>query len=192
MVLIIWLMSVISIFRNIVAHVGLTLQHLLYQIELKLNVMQLGQTLISLHKYWYHVKKKTMDAMAVMHTMLTNGFMKITSLTRLVLFIKQEVGIMELVAVLCLSAEIANQEKLVTSLINTMFIELMNMVTSLVRKQWCKSFTNVVHLLVQLLCPNLLMIILVVFTMTQLAIYTQFMKLQLWAGVKKTELSSGM
>ena len=76
-----------------------------------------------------------MDAMAVMHTMLTNGFMKITSLTRLVLFIKQEVGIMELVAVLCLSAEIANQEKLVTSLINTMFIELMNMVTSLVRKQ---------------------------------------------------------
>ena len=37
--------------------------------------------------------------MAVMHTMLTNGFMKITSLTRLVLFIKQEVGIMVMIVV---------------------------------------------------------------------------------------------
>jgi hypothetical protein len=54
---------------------------------------------------------------------------------KLVLFIKQEVGIMESVVVLCLSVEIVNQEKLVTSQINTMFIELMNMVTFLEKKQ---------------------------------------------------------
>jgi len=76
-----------------------------------------------------------MDVMEETLTMGISGSTKTTLQMKLVLFIKQEVGIMELVAVLCLSAEIANQEKLVTSLINTMFIELMNMVTSLVRKQ---------------------------------------------------------
>ena len=75
-----------------------------------------------------------MDVMEVTLIMGISGSTKTILQMKLALFIKQEVGITELVVVLCHSAEIVNQEKLVTSLINTMFIELMNMVTFLVKK----------------------------------------------------------
>lgn len=67
-----------------------------------------------------------MVATVVTHPMLTNGFSTTTSLMKLVLFTKVEVGTTVLVALLCHTAVIAHQELHVSSLSNTTSTTLLN------------------------------------------------------------------
>jgi len=82
-----------NISLNIADHVGPTPQHLLFQIELKLQEKQHGQILILLPKFLSHVVEM-MDVMEVKLTMLLNGCLKMKSLMKLALSIEPEVMIM--------------------------------------------------------------------------------------------------
>lgn len=70
-----------------------------------------------------------MAAMVEMPTMGINGSLKITLLTRLALYIRQEDGITVLAAVLCLCAATVNLARPATSLKSTMSTKLMSTVT---------------------------------------------------------------
>ena len=75
-----------------------------------------------------------MDVTEEMRTMLTSGFITITSRMRPAQFTKLADGITALIAVLCLSVATVNQVKLATYHRSITLMALMNSDTSMVKK----------------------------------------------------------
>jgi hypothetical protein len=160
-------------------------------IELRLHAMLLGLILTYLLKFWSHVNKKILVAMVVLLTLLTNGSSIITSLMRLVPFIRVVVGQMVLDAVLWQCAVIAKLDKHALYLMNTILMEYKNTDKSKANRTWWMKSTNVVQSLVLSLIQQILKHILMVFIMTQQVVLMKIMKLVLSVGVKKMVLNSG-
>ena len=150
-----------------------------------------GLILTYLHKFWSHANKKILVAMVVLLILPINGSSIITSLMRLVPFIRVVVGQMVLDVVLWQCAVIAKLDKHASYLMNTILMELKNTDKSKANMIWWMKSTNVVqsHALLQI--QQILKHILMVFIMTQQVVSMKIMKLVLSVGVKKMVLNSG-
>lgn len=171
---------------------GLLPQLRLWATELKLPVKLNGLMSILLLKFWFHASFPTKDAMEVMPELLTSGFIKTTSLTRLVLLIRLSATIMVWAVMLWLNARTAFPTEDAGLKKELKFIQLINSEMFLVNRTWSTKFTREVPSHALSLLLRILLTTLVVFSKTKPAEKNSIMTLVLSVGEKKMVSNIGL